>query len=213
MEALTACAVAALTVYDMVKALERGVTLERIELIEKSGGRHDWQRSELERRARRRHARRSSRSAPRAPPARAPTSAASASARSRAASGSGSAGSDLIADEQALIEARLRFWSDVERCGLILTTGGTGVSPSDVTPEATRAVMEREVPGIAEAMRLASRAHTPNWMLSRAVAGLRGVSLIINFPGSPASIDQTGEAIAAAIAHALSLVSGESSGH
>lgn len=123
------------------------------------------------------------------------------------------AGSDLIADERAVIEARLRHWSDVECCSLILTTGGTGLSPTDLTPEATRAVIEREVPGISEAMRLASRAHTPNWMLSRATAGLRGASLIINFPGSPASIDQTGEAIAPAIAHALSLISGASSGH
>jgi molybdenum cofactor synthesis domain-containing protein len=123
------------------------------------------------------------------------------------------AGSELIADERALIEARLRHWSDVERCSLILTTGGTGLSPSDRTPEATRAVIEREVPGIGEAMRLASRAHTPNWMLSRATAGLRGSSLIINFPGSPASIDQTGEAIAPAIGHALSVMSGEGSGH
>ena len=76
---------------------------------------------------------------------------------------------------------------DAEDCDLVLTTGGTGVAPRDVTPEATRAVIEREVPGIAEAMREASRAHTRHWMLSRGVAGIRGRTLIVNFPGSPAA--------------------------
>jgi molybdopterin biosynthesis enzyme MoaB len=82
-----------------------------------------------------------------------------------------------------------------------------------VTPEATRAILEREAPGIAEAMRDASRAHTPNWMLSRAVAGTRGATLIVNFPGSPASIKQTGEALAAPLAHALALIAGRETGH
>ncbi|MGO9488635.1 MAG: molybdenum cofactor biosynthesis protein B [Solirubrobacteraceae bacterium] len=123
------------------------------------------------------------------------------------------AGRDLIPDELALIEQRLRHWSDVEPCELILTSGGTGLSPSDVTPEATRAVIEREAPGIPQAMREASRTHTRYWMLSRGLAGTRGSSLIVNFPGSPASIDQTGEAIAEAIAHALALIAGRPSGH
>ena len=122
---------------------------------------------------------------------------------------------DLIGDEQGSIEERLRHWADAERCELILTTGGTGFAPSDVTPEATRAVIEREAPGISEAMRDASREHTRHWMLSRAVAGLRGSSLIINLPGSPASIIQAGDAIAEAIPHALALLAGDGdhSGH
>jgi molybdenum cofactor synthesis domain-containing protein len=123
------------------------------------------------------------------------------------------AGRELIADDRALIADRLRHWSDAERCALILTSGGTGLAPSDVTPEATRAVIEREAPGIAEAMRDASRAHTPNWMLSRALAGTRGTTLIVNFPGSPASIDQTGEALAGPLAHALALIAGRPAGH
>lgn len=123
------------------------------------------------------------------------------------------AGRDLIADDRALIADRLRHWADAERCALILTSGGTGLSPSDVTPEATSAVIEREAPGIAEAMRDASRPHTPNWMLSRAVAGTRGATLIVNFPGSPASIDQTGEALAGPLAHALALIAGRPAGH
>lgn len=118
------------------------------------------------------------------------------------------AGRELIGDDRALIAGQLRRWADVERCALILTSGGTGLSPSDVTPEATREVIEREAPGIAEAMRDASRAHTPNWMLSRALAGTRGACLIVNFPGSPASIDQTAEALAGPLAHALALIAG-----
>jgi molybdenum cofactor synthesis domain-containing protein len=118
------------------------------------------------------------------------------------------AGRDLIADERALIEARLRHWTDVEGCALVLTSGGTGLSPTDVTPEATRAVLEREAPGIPHAMREASRPHTAYWMLSRGVAGTRGASLIVNFPGSPASIDETGAALADALAHALALLAG-----
>lgn len=123
------------------------------------------------------------------------------------------AGSDLIPDDRALIESRLLHWCDVECCSLVLTTGGTGVSPSDVTPEATRAVIERDVPGIGEAIREVSRAHTPNWMLSRSAAGLRGSSLIVNFPGSPASIEQSGAAIATALVHALALIRGEHPAH
>jgi molybdenum cofactor synthesis domain-containing protein len=123
------------------------------------------------------------------------------------------AGRDLIPDQRDLIEERLRHWSDVEHCELVLTTGGTGFAPSDVTPEATRAVLEREAPGLAEAMREASRAHTRNWMLSRAVAGIRGSTLIVNFPGSPRSIAQAGEAIADALPHAVALIRERSTPH
>lgn len=123
------------------------------------------------------------------------------------------AGRDLVADDQGSIEDRLRHWTDVERCELVLTTGGTGFAQTDVTPEATRAVIERDAPGIAEAMRAASRPHTRYWMLSRGVAGIRGSSLIVNFPGSPASIVQTGEAIAAALPHAIALIAGEPTAH
>jgi len=122
-------------------------------------------------------------------------------------------GRELIPDEQATIEARLRHWCDEAGVELILTSGGTGFSPDDVTPEATRAVIEREAPGIAEAMRAASRPHTPNWMLSRALAGIRRSTLIVNFPGNPRSIEQTGEAIAVALPHALELLAGRRPPH
>jgi molybdopterin adenylyltransferase len=120
---------------------------------------------------------------------------------------------EVIPDERELIEGRLRWWCDEGGCELILTTGGTGFAPSDVTPEATRAVIEREAPGIAEAMREASREHTPHWMLSRGVAGIRGRSLIVNFPGSPGSIEQAGAAVAESLPHGLALLSGVAASH
>jgi molybdenum cofactor synthesis domain-containing protein len=123
------------------------------------------------------------------------------------------AGRDLIPDERELIEERLLHWTDVERCELVLSTGGTGFAPTDVTPEATRAVIQREAPGIPEAMRYASREHTRHWMLSRAVAGIRGSSLIVNFPGSPESITQASEAIEQALPHAVDLIAGRRSDH
>ena len=120
---------------------------------------------------------------------------------------------ELLGDERSLIEARLRHWVASDGCSLVLTTGGTGLSPSDITPEATRAVIDREAPGIAEAMRLASRPHTPHWLLSRGVAGVAGSTLIVNFPGSPRSIEQAGEAIVGSLPHALELIAGRAPAH
>jgi molybdenum cofactor synthesis domain-containing protein len=123
------------------------------------------------------------------------------------------AGADLVPDDRSVIESRLRYWADEAACDLVLTTGGTGFAATDVTPEATRAVIEREAPGIAEAMRAASRPHTQHWMLSRAVAGIRGRTLIVNFPGSPGSIGQTAEAIAPSLQHAVALLAGKPTDH
>ena len=116
------------------------------------------------------------------------------------------AGAEIVPDDQLQIAARLIEWSDLG-VELVLTTGGTGFAPSDVTPEATRTVIERE------AMRRASAAHTPHWMLSRGIAGIRGRSLIINFPGSPKSIAEAGAGIADALPHALTLLGGQPSDH
>jgi molybdenum cofactor synthesis domain-containing protein len=121
-------------------------------------------------------------------------------------------GAEVVPDERELIAGRLRWWCDEGGCELVLTTGGTGLSPDDVTPEATREVIEREAPGIGEAMRAASREHTDKWMLSRGVAGARGRTLIVNFPGNPPSIEQAGAAIAAALPHALALLTRGSAG-
>jgi len=114
---------------------------------------------------------------------------------------------ELIPDDRELIAGRLRFYSDQDACDLIATTGGTGLSLDDVTPEATREVIDREAPGIAEAMRLESREHVPkHWMLSRGVAGSRGRTLILNFPGNPNAIEQAGAAITPSLGHALGLL-------
>jgi len=123
------------------------------------------------------------------------------------------AGREVIPDDRELISQRLRHWADDEGCELVMTSGGTGLSPSDVTPEATRAVIDREAQGIAEAMRLASRERARHWMLSRGVAGSRGSTLIVNFPGNPASIHEAGEAIAGSLPHALALLAGERHPH
>ena len=117
-------------------------------------------------------------------------------------------GAEVIADDRELIANRLRFWCDDRGCALVLTTGGTGFAPDDVTPEATREVIEREAPGFGEAMRTASREHTPMWMTSRGVAGTRARCLIVNFPGNPPAIEQAGAAIEGAIPHALGLLGG-----
>lgn len=123
------------------------------------------------------------------------------------------AGAETIPDERERIAARLRHFSDVERCDLVLTSGGTGLSPTDVTPEATLAVLERQAPGIAEAIRAASRPHTDHWMLSRAVAGTRGATLIVNLPGNPRAIRETAAMLVPALAHALALLSGADAPH
>jgi molybdopterin adenylyltransferase len=118
------------------------------------------------------------------------------------------AGREVIPDDRARIEERLTHWC-AEGCDLVLTTGGTGMAPNDVTPEAIRSVIDREAPGIAEAMRLESRDHTRHWMLSRGVAGTRGTTLIVSFPGNPKSIAEAGSAIADALPHALDLLAGK----
>jgi molybdopterin adenylyltransferase len=96
----------------------------------------------------------------------------------------------LIPDEQAQIESALRRACDDEQCALVVTTGGTGPSPRDVTPEATHAVIERELPGFGEIMRVQSFAKVPTSILSRSTAGTRGTSLIINLPGNPRAIGE-----------------------
>ena len=114
----------------------------------------------------------------------------------------------VIPDEQDQIEAALKELADCDLADLIVTTGGTGFSPRDVTPEATLAVCQRLTPGIPEAMRWASLQITPHAMLSRAQAGIRNQTLIVNLPGSPKAAKENLEAVLPALSHGLAMLSG-----
>lgn len=115
----------------------------------------------------------------------------------------------LVPDEANLISAKLREMADQTGCDLIVTTGGTGISARDVTPEATRAVLERELPGFGEAMRMQSLAKVRTAILSRATAGTRGRSLIVNLPGKPAAVRECLEILAPAIREGVAHLRGE----
>lgn len=114
----------------------------------------------------------------------------------------------VIPDEQPVIEAALRRLADEAGCGLVVTTGGTGPAPRDVTPVATRAVIAKELPGFGELMRSTSLAYVPTAILSRQTAGIRGRTLIVNLPGRPKAIRETLAAVFPAIPYCLDLIGG-----
>ena len=246
MEALTAASVAALTAYDMVKGVERGVEIRSIHLVSKSGGQSgEWRRPvdpaadpsagagirgrgdpasgspvgsarRPEARARCR-TRRSARSRP--APERSCSRSATASPRDRARtsraspSRTGSRTLGFRVDRAAgrrttacSIEHALR--SGATDHALIVSTGGTGLTPRDVTPQATLAVIDYEVPGLAEAMRAAGRAKTPMADLSRGVVGVIGRSLVVNVPGSPRAALESLAALEPTLVHALETLAG-----
>lgn len=115
----------------------------------------------------------------------------------------------IIPDEREMIRRALLECCDERQADLILTTGGTGVSPRDVTPEATREVIEKEIPGMGEAMRRASAAVTPHAMISRALAGIRGRTLIVNLPGSPRGARENLAVLLPALPHAIAKIKGD----
>ena len=117
----------------------------------------------------------------------------------------------IVPDDAQEISTQLIAWADSGQIDLILTTGGTGVSPRDITPEATRPVLEREIPGIPEVMRASSLAKTPYAMLARGLAGIRGSALILNLPGSPKGAVENLAAVWIAIPHAVGKVQGDPS--
>lgn len=204
MEAMVAASVAALTLYDMAKALQRDIVIERVELLEKSGGR--------------------SGSVPAAPSAKHEAVVVTCSNRSAAGEREDASGPALVAalsaagfdvapeaiivpDDEAQIATLLARLADAGH-RLILTTGGTGLAPTDVTPAATRRVIDREAPGLAELMRSAGIASTPMAALSGAVVGSRGTSLIANLPGSPKGARESLGALLPVVAHALEQLAG-----
>ncbi len=214
MEALTAASVAALTLYDMAKALQRDIVIERVELISKSGGASgDYERDAGE-------------AAGAAATQRAAREAYDVSCSNRASAGdrpdeSGpilvgmlrDAGFDVapeahvVADDASAIAALLASLADAGH-RLILTTGGTGLAPTDVTPSATRRVIEREAPGLGELMRAAGVASTPLASLSGGVVGTRGATLIANLPGSPRGARESLDALLPVLRHALDQLGG-----
>jgi molybdenum cofactor synthesis domain-containing protein len=116
---------------------------------------------------------------------------------------------EVIPDDRASITERLIAWADGGGLDLIVTTGGTGLGPRDVTPQATRDALDYEAPGLAEAMRLEGMKHTPMAMLSRAVAGVRGRTLIVNLPGSPRGVRESLSVLLPVLPHALELLRGQ----
>ena len=115
---------------------------------------------------------------------------------------------EIIPDEKELIIQQLLRFCEKDKVDLVITTGGTGVSPRDVTPDATKVVIEKEIPGFGELMRIESLKKTPHAILSRATAGVRGETLIINLPGSPKAVKECFEAIKGAIPHAIEKIKG-----
>ena len=118
----------------------------------------------------------------------------------------------LIPDDAQQIEATLIALADRHVLPLVLTTGGTGLGPQDVTPEATRRVIQREVPGLAEVMRSATAQQSPLAWLSRGIAGLRGLTLIVNLPGSPRAVEECLRVLIPLLPHALSMIAGDAHG-
>lgn len=110
---------------------------------------------------------------------------------------------EIVPDEKEIIAAKLTEWADSGEVDLIVTTGGTGLGPRDVTPEATLSIIHRQVPGISEAMRQSGLRHTPMAMLSRGISGLRGNCLIVNLPGSQRAVRESLEIAVEAIPHAI----------
>jgi molybdopterin adenylyltransferase len=119
---------------------------------------------------------------------------------------------EVVPDDFGLIEDRLHHFIEAG-CDLIFTTSGTGLTPDDITPEATRAVIDREAPGFAEAMRTEGAKYTPMGILTRGISGIAGRTLIVNFPGSPKAIDQLFGVLAPTLGHVVQTLRGDSSHH
>lgn len=206
MEALTAATVAALTLYDMAKALQRDIVIERIELLEKSGGRSgEYSREHLE--SAEHEAVVITCSNRSAAGEREDASGPAVVAALRDAGFDVATSALIVADDEAAIANLLSRLADAGH-RLIVTTGGTGLAPTDVTPAATRRVIDREAPGLAQLMRAAGLVSTPLAALSRGVVGTRGSALIANLPGSPKGATESLAALLPVLRHALDQLAG-----
>lgn len=203
MEALAAASAAALTLYDMMKAVDPSMEIRGIRLLEKTGGKSD----RVSHRVRKKTA--------------VVLVLSDSVSRGKRKDRSGEilkAGLEqwgfrvtvgVIPDHQPTIEARLKDIADRKKSDLVVTTGGTGLGPRDVTPEATRAVVDREAEGISELLRTDARLRSPFAMLSRGRAGIRGTTLIVNIPGSPAAARDAVRTLLPTLPHALEMMAGK----
>lgn len=207
-EAMTGAAVAALTLYDMLKMIDDAVSVGSVELVEKRGGKSDVRRIEPG-------------SVRAAVLVLSDTVAAGEKQdlsgrliRERLeAEGFAVTALEVLPDEPATAADRLRAWADDDRLDLVITTGGTGFGPRDTTPEAMADVIERDAPGLAEAVRVHGGERTPRAMLSRARAGLRGTTLIVNLPGSRGGVAEGLDALFPALHHAFPMIRGGGHDH
>ncbi len=203
MEALTAVSVAALTVYDMLKPLDKGLVIEKIVLLEKKGGKSDFQDQFSK-------------------PLRTGVLVISDSTfKGERKDKSGEIIRNrlkeypiileefiILPDDKETISKEIIRLADKQKLDIIITTGGTGLGPKDVTPEATKEVLDRIVPGITEAMRSFGQRRTPYAMLSRNVAGVRGKTLIINLPGSSRGVEESMNRLFPGILHSMKMIRG-----
>lgn len=204
MEALTAASVAALTIYDMTKMFDEEMEIVGVKLLKKTGGKSDFkEKFSTQLRA-----------------AVLVLSDSISSGKGEDVSGKiiaerlegyglRVASFKVIADEKEKIELELKNLCDKEQVDLIITTGGTGVSPRDVTPEATLSVIERRMEGVEETLRNFGQERTPFSMLSRGVIGIRGKTIIVNFPGSAKGVEDSLNAIFPALFHSFKMMKGE----
>jgi len=203
MEALTAVSVAALTVYDMLKPLDKELIIEKIVLLEKKGGKSDFQDQFPK-------------------PLKTGVLVISDSTfKGKRKDKSGEIIRNrlkeypivleefiILPDDKETISKEVIRLSDKQKLDIIITTGGTGIGPKDVTPEATKEVLDRIVPGITEAMRSFGQRRTPYAMLSRNIAGVRGKTLIINLPGSSRGVEESMNSLFPGILHSMKMIRG-----
>ena len=203
MEALTAVSVAALTVYDMLKPLDKGLVIERIVLLEKKGGKSDFQDQFPK-------------------PLKTGVLVISDSTfKGKRKDKSGEIIRNrlkeypivleefiILPDDKETISKEVIRLSDKQKLDIIITTGGTGIGPKDVTPEATKEVLDRIVPGITEVMRSFGQKRTPYAMLSRNLAGVRGKTLIINLPGSSRGAEESMNSLFPGVLHSMKMIRG-----
>ncbi len=203
MEALTAAAAAALTLYDMLKPIDAGMEITAVRLCEKRGGNSNFVHAG-------------------GPPRRAAVLVVSDSvaagaredrsgaliAERLAREGLTVVQTKIVPDDAGAIGTALAHWADALKLDLIITTGGTGFGPRDVTAEATARIVDREIPGIPEALRAYGQTRTPFAMLSRGKAGLRGATLLVNLPGSPKGVEESLDALFPGVHHAFAMIEG-----